>query len=65
MQPCPSCRPCGSMNPSESVADYRDIVSTWPHCPTSERRRPLLRAPFLNPLEIFDERLDPRLDRLL
>ena len=65
MQPCPSCRPCGSMNPSESVADYGDIVSTWPLCPTSERRRSLLRAAFLNPLEIFDERLDPRLDRLL
>jgi hypothetical protein len=53
------------MNPSESVADYRDIVSTWPLGPTSERRRPLLRAPFLNPLEVFDERLDPRLDRRL
>ena len=53
------------MNPSDSVADYRDIVSTWPLGPTSERRRSLLRAAFLNPLEIFDERLDPRLDRLL
>jgi hypothetical protein len=29
------------------------------------RYAPLLRAPFLNPLEVFDERLDPRLDRLL
>ena len=28
------------------------------------RIRLLLRAPFLNPLEVFDERLDPRLDRL-
>ena len=27
------------------------------------RMRLLLRAPFLNPLEVFDERLDPRLDR--